>query len=281
MCVDRAFWRGVVASEYALPEGHAPDDLTRELVGMLGSPDAELRDTFAYPILEHWLHAGVYPDDGVRALMAELAANLTRGLGERDTDSVFLRAFSALMLAEIIHYDNARQFLDADELRHLLELALAYLDAERDQRGWMGGKGWAHAVAHAADILFVLAQSRHLATDDLARILDGIGSKLLAGGAFYVCGEDERLARAADAAIRRGFVPREQLAAWLDRLTGPLTDVDWMDAAAVDQTLDVHHNMRAFVRSVYFALLGTEGGDPPAAPEVVALARDAARRLHW
>ena len=90
--MDRAFWRGVVASDYALPEGHAPDDLTRELVEMLGSPDAELRDAFAYPILEHWLHAGIYSEDGVRALMAELAANLTRGLGERDTDSVFLRA---------------------------------------------------------------------------------------------------------------------------------------------------------------------------------------------
>lgn len=278
--MDRAFWQGVVTGDYAVPAGHAPDDLTRELLGMLGSPDPELRDAFAYSILEHWLHADLYPPDGVRALMAELAANLTRGLGERDTDSVFLRAFSTLMLAEIIHYDNARQFLDADELRHLLELALAYLDAERDQRGWVHSKGWAHAVAHGADLLFVLAQSRHLDAGDLRRILDGIAAKLLAGGAFYVCGEDDRLARAADAAIRRDLTVRDWLAAWLDGMTAPLRDFDWTDAAAVERTLDISHNVTAFVRSLFFALgTATTDGQTQDTTDVARLVWEAAGPL--
>src|SRR5262249_22182256 len=132
-----------------------------------------------------------------------LAANLMHGLGERETDSIFLRTFSVLLLAEIVHYDNARQFLDQAEVRQLLELALVYLEAERDLRGWVPEKGWAHSVAHTADLLYVLARSRHLDSPDLRRLLDGIGGKLASGGSFYICGEDERLVRAIVAVVER------------------------------------------------------------------------------
>src|SRR5262249_42883138 len=153
---------------------------------------------------------------------AELAANLMQGLGERETNSIFLRAFSVLVLAEIVHYDNARQFLDQAEVRQLLELALVYLEAERDLRGWVPEKGWAHSVAHTADLLSVLARSRHLDSPDLRRLLDGISSKLASGGSFYVCDEDERLVRAVVAVAQRGLLPVDDLASWVRRLTQPL-----------------------------------------------------------
>src|SRR5258708_5660524 len=119
MAMDAAFWQGVVEHDYAVPEGQPLPDLTQELLGWLGSPDPLLRDRYAYPILEHWLHADVYTPDDVRRMLAELAANLTRGLGQQETDAVFLRAFSVLLLAEIVHYDNAHQMLEQDEVRQL------------------------------------------------------------------------------------------------------------------------------------------------------------------
>ena len=105
------------------------------------------------------------PSDDLRHMIGELAANLMRGLGDRNSDTVFLRAFSVLMLAEIVHYDNAHHVLDDVEVRQMLELGIVYLDAELDQRGWVHGEGWAHSVAHTADLLFVLAQSRSLGRD--------------------------------------------------------------------------------------------------------------------
>jgi hypothetical protein len=263
--MDAAFWQGVVEHDYAVPEGQPLADLTQELLGWLGATDPTLRDRYAYPILEHWLHAEVYTPDDVRRMIAELAANLTRELGQQETDAVFLRAFSVLLLAEIVHYDNAHQVLEQDEVRQLLELGLVYLEAERDLRGWVHAKGWAHSVAHTADLLFVLAESRYLGATELSRILDGIAAKLAAGGAFYVCGEDDRLVRAVLAVIERNLLAPQAMRDWLGRIVQTAAVDDWLDAAQVERRLDIAHNTKAVLRSLFAALALAQERIPQAA----------------
>src|SRR6266540_2851706 len=46
--------------------------------------------------------------------------NLHIGLGERDTDSVFLRSYSTLVLMEVVAYDNAHPFLGQGEAAGLV-----------------------------------------------------------------------------------------------------------------------------------------------------------------
>lgn len=263
--MDRAFWEGVAASGYAVPEGCDAGALAlEELLPALGSTDAELRDALAFSTLERWIRDGALTPEQMRGLLAELATNLTHGLGERDTDTVFLRSFSVLTLAVIVYRDNQAPFLEQAEVRQLLEVALVYLEAERDLRGWVPGKGWAHSVAHTADLLYMLAQSRYLDASDMNRIVDAIGAKLRAGGAFYVCGEDERLARVVLAGAGRGLLTPDGAAEWLARLTRPLAEMDWMDGegAALDRTLAVHHNVKLFARSLFFALERREDRPP-------------------
>jgi hypothetical protein len=278
--MEGAFWQGVVEHAYAVPSERRLEEMTRALLDRLGSPNPVLRDRYAYPILEHWLHADVYSEAAVRGMMAELAANLMHGLGEREADSVFLRTFSVLLLAEIVHYDNARHFLDRDEVRQLLELALVYLEAERDLRGWVPEKGWAHSVAHTADLLFVLAGSRYLDAPDLRRLLDGVAEKVAVGGAFYVCGEDERLVRAVVAVAERGLLAVDDLAAWVQQLGQPLSNPNWMQDATLEPELDVHHNIKLLMQSLYVHLTWEE--EPPAgAAALVPAMRDALHMLAW
>ena len=51
---------------------------------------------------------------------------------------------------------------------------------ERDLRGFVAGKGWAHAVAHGADALGALARSRQSGRLELTVLLDVVADRLLA-----------------------------------------------------------------------------------------------------
>ena len=93
-----------------MPSDRPLDDLTAELTRMLGDPDPAQRDGTAFPTLTTWIERGVY-DDLLAGLGDGMATGLRVGLGERDTDTVFRRSFSALVLGECIARDNVRPLL--------------------------------------------------------------------------------------------------------------------------------------------------------------------------
>src|SRR6476661_3931578 len=100
-----SYWKQVLATGLAVPSDRPLDDLTAELTRMLGSPDPAVRDGLAYPTLATWIDRGVY-DDLLVGLGDGMAAGLRVGVGEIDTDTVFRRSFSVLVLAECIERDN-------------------------------------------------------------------------------------------------------------------------------------------------------------------------------
>jgi len=112
--VDRTFWRVIANDENALPQGEWVAELAPELLSWLGSADAELRDEFAYRILAAWIEREQFQPDQLRDLIRQMLDNLHAGLGERDTDSVFLRSYSTLVLMEVVAFDNAHPFLRHD-----------------------------------------------------------------------------------------------------------------------------------------------------------------------
>ena len=159
--MSTAYWNQVRSAEMAVPTDRPLPDLTAELTTMLGSIDPVERDEIAYPILATWVSEGVY-DDLLAGLGDGMAAGLVRGLGESGTDSVFRRSFSALVLAECIARDNAESLLPPGKILEWGDRVSGWLVRERDVRGFVPGRGWAHAVAHGADALGVLAESPHL-----------------------------------------------------------------------------------------------------------------------
>ena len=156
-----SYWSQVHAEGLAVPSDRPLDDLTAELTRMLGSPDPAQRDGTAYPTLTTWVDRGVY-DDLLAGLGDGMAAGLRVGVGETDTDTVFRRSFSALVLAECIERDNGRPLLPGGKILEWGDRIATWVLRERDLRGFVPGKGWAHAVAHGADALGTLAQSPHV-----------------------------------------------------------------------------------------------------------------------
>jgi hypothetical protein len=286
--MDKTYWQAIVASDYAMPVNRSVAELTPELLVLLGSTDPELRDTYAYPILATWMSKGHYNLQETRTMALRLLSNLSVGLGEQGTDSVFLRAFSALMLAEIIHQDNKRSFFNESDVRHILAQTLAYYPAERDLRGYLPGPGWAHAVAHGADLLWVLSASRYLGAADLERILDALASKIAPPVAHvYLFNEEQRMARAVLGVLQRDLLSPDYFQGWLDLLThheGRAVSIEtFLDGAppliADEVNVSLLHNTRQFLAALYLHLT-TDDTPPAAAPTLAPLVLEALKPLN-
>jgi Protein of unknown function (DUF2785) len=252
--MDKQFWLDIRETNFALPPEQSVEPLTEELFSYLEHTDPDLRDLIAYETFSNWLEQGLYSSSELRAYILRLILNLQNGLGERDTDTVFARTFSALFLAEIVHYDNKHPFLDKDEVLNILAKGLNYLEEEMDPRGYVPEKGWAHALAHTADLLYVLASNRFLARENLEQILKQIAVKLTAPTDWvYIHGEDDRLVRAVIAVYQRHLVSQD----WLAIIT-PDGNNGWKDSFMDLSLQNAFFNSKTFLRSLYLRILQTE-----------------------
>jgi hypothetical protein len=252
--VEKAFWQAIVESDYSVPPDYSVADLTPELLQLLGSADIEERDPFGYMILAHWMIRDRYysPND-LRGMASQLAQNLAVGLGEMDTDSVFLRSYSMLILSLILHRDNQQPFFTETEINNLHRWSLEYFSTEQDLRGYIPGKGWAHSVAHTADVFKFLARSRHLNAAGLESILTAIANKmLLPVTILYVHGEDERLVSAIVEILKRELLDWKAWDGWLERFVA--WQESWEEGELIPTIHAPWYNSKNLLRSLYFRL---------------------------
>jgi hypothetical protein len=250
----KEFWKAL-AAECAVPAGESAFGLVREAVSLLGSPDSEWRDDVGYAVVASCVYRKKrLQPEGRRTLVAELSANLRRGIGETGNDSVLLRSFSALDLSILAALEVQDPVLDEPGYRRLLDDALGYLRDERDLRGLEPRVGWIHATAHTADLLKFLARDARLAPADHARLLDAVWSKLTTPGTpVFTHAEDERLAAALVSVARRADFDPTSLDPWLERFVALEKQV-WAKAPPEPVTLDVSQNGRTLLRSFYVLL---------------------------
>ncbi len=245
--MSTAYWQQVRSAEMQVPTDRPLADLTAELTTMLGSTDPVERDEFAYPILATWISEGVY-DDLLAGLGDGMAAGLTQGLGESDTDSVFRRSFSALVLAECVARDNAESLVPPAKVMEWGDRITGWLVRERDVRGFVPGKGWAHALAHGADAVGMLAESPHFGLNELTVLLDVVADRILLPTPRPLgSGEPDRLALATMTILRRRLVPLRIIEPWLARLTAAATAVGAPDTDPYLTTA----NPEAFLRALH------------------------------
>jgi hypothetical protein len=252
-----AYWGKVLEDDHSVPTDRPLADLTAELTQMLGDPDPYVRDDIAYPTLCAWIKRGEY-DDLLPGLGDGMAAGLRTGLGQSGTDSVFRRSFSALILAECIARDTDRPLVPGGKVLEWGDRIATWILEEQDLRGFVPGKGWAHAVAHGADALATLGRSPHVGKAELNVLLDVIAERLaLPVTQLFVHGEPDRLASATMALLRRDRMPVETLESWVSRLG----QIARRRSSNGDPYL-VSGNTEAFLRALYLQL--ALGPNPPA-----------------
>jgi len=224
--------------------------LAVQMMHSLGSIDPELRDILICSTLSEW--AKLYFDAQQLGILLNTVLDdehLFHGLGEQETDSVFMRSFSSLAVAAFVAQHRVHPFLTAQAVEETHRKMLSCLSRERDLRGHVAGKGWAHAVAHAADALDELALCPELGEESLLDMLRVIRETVVGASVVFVDEEDERLVTAILSAIQRQVLAKADVTQWISGFVSfelPPTYQEWLRKKT---------NIKHFMRSLYFRSL--------------------------
>ncbi|MFC2106138.1 DUF2785 domain-containing protein [Candidatus Bipolaricaulota bacterium] len=259
----------IADSDYKVPEGIDPEALIPELIELLGSTDQMTRER-SFEILDVWGEAGRFSDEALRSLGQQMADNLACGLGDVESDSVFLRAYSALVLCTPVCVDQLfaaglvdgrAPFLSPEQVRNWCDRAVESLRGENDLRGFIAGKGWADAVSHMGDTLCQLARSPHTRVSELEQILEAIADRLTRPtDTVFVMDEGSRLMKAVYHVLLRGELPLDTLKEWIKgfSLTSDGKTWGWKGIYSLEfcdyRAVNARLNVCEALRSLYFLL---------------------------
>jgi hypothetical protein len=237
--------QAIAANDYRVPDHIDYWQVTQDMLVHIGSIDPELRDNLILTTLSKWARAHLYTPDQYRAILRLTldSQHAFLGLGEREGDAVFTRSFSILAGGIAIYMHRQQPFLTPDEVHNALDKVLEYFARENDLRGYVEGKGWAHTVAHTADLLDEFALCAEIDRSGLLRILDAIHVKAATTETVYIAEEDERLAYATLSLFSRELLNEREVEAWIKNFA-PIDRVgEWHNR---------HLNTKNFLRSLYF-----------------------------
>jgi len=269
------FWEQVVADGLKVPQERSLVEMTEDLTRMLGDPDPEVRDGIAFPTMATWIDEGVY-DDLLVGLGDGMCHGLDIGLGDPESDTVFRRSFSALILTECIDRTTRAALGGPNVVLRWGDRIMSWYSRERDLRGFVPGKGWAHAVAHGADALGALARSPVLGRLELTVILDVIADRLLTPtDTFFVCGEGDRLAYATMHLLRRDILGIDVLEPWVARLAAGAVG----RGSIQRNPYLVAGNVQSYLRSLHLqlALATVSSGHPAVRSDLLLVLTDKLR----
>ncbi|WP_410768945.1 DUF2785 domain-containing protein [Fontibacillus sp. BL9] len=244
--------------DYKIPEGISLAALVSEMMSQIGSPDSELRDSLIYMTLYYWtIRNEISPEIMKELLYTSLDENhLFLGLGENESDTVFTRAFSVLVVPLALTSNARFNFLSEEDIQYTFDRVTTYFNQEKDLRGYVEDNGWAHAVAHGADALESIVNSSYIRADGLLRVLELILAKSHVSNTYYIYLEDERMTNVVVSIINRNVLSNEQLIHWIRQVgTCPKTEI-------ISEDCNRRGNARNMLRSVYFKLMGQQKDNP-------------------
>lgn len=246
--VNKVFLRAIAKDNYEIPAEIEAFSFAQALLENLASPDTELRDELSYIILASGIiDQGKLSQEQLETLLTTALndEHLFYRIGETGTDSVFMRSFSNLIIASILFNDARTPQFARSNLQLTKDKLLHYAQQEKDWRGYVEGKGWAHAMAHLAEALDECAQHPSMVAKDRQEILIAVSEIAPLPEPLY-SEEDMRLAT----------IPYHMLLG--HQISDDFID-QWIDMCSVEREPDVISwtritNAKNMLRSLYFLL---------------------------
>jgi len=250
-------------NDYNISNNVEVDGLITDMLKFIGHTDAELRDELIYLTFSTLINNKTLSTAQIKHILTICLdeQHLFFGIGEKDMDSVFTRAFSSLPISVALWFNqNETPFLAAKEILDIKNIVMRYISQEKDCRGYVDGKGWAHAIAHIADVLGHLAESSKtvddgefsVGRDSLLEILNAVKIMICNKDCVYTAEEDERLAVPVMDVIYREILTTDEFIGWVDSFN--MTDTEWKRSSFPDSYRQ-YVNCKNFMRSLYFKLL--------------------------
>lgn len=226
----------------------------------IGSLDAELRDDLIYSTFVDWIYRQrLIPPENLHLILSCILdeQHMFYHIGVKEKDGVFTRSFSVLLLPLLLAVHRDQPYLSAKEIDEIKTALFHFLSLEKDRRGFVEGKGWAHAVAHTADALDELAVCSEMKKRDLLEILQNIRSTVCDSRFAYVFGENERLSTAVLSILRRKLLSEEEINNWAQSFANFV-----INETGVPDKIVIRSNVQNFLQALYFRLLWANQIDP-------------------
>lgn len=175
---------------------HVSTDILDEMIAKIGTTDPVVRDKLIYRAFCILIFQDRLDKKQLEYILNSLLnkRSLFFDIELSTTDAVFTRSFTSLIYAAILEYDTTKQVLDEDVIRQIINASHDYMMNEQDLRGYVTDKGWAHSVAHGADLLESLIKHPLAIEADARKVLQHI-ARFLTIAEGYQDDEEERLAR--------------------------------------------------------------------------------------
>ncbi|MFD2445495.1 DUF2785 domain-containing protein [Bacillus sp. CGMCC 1.16607] len=232
------------------------DSLIDRMLDNIGSVDSELRDTLIFNTFGKLILEDYLTEKQMEHILKVCLCRLFMNIGQKGNDSVFTRSFSALVIGLVLEKDSEKRFLSGDILKQATEGSIEYLKLEKDIRGYVEGKGWAHSIAHGADLL--TSAIRHpnfnfTLSSECLEIIKICLFKESISGLPYVDDEDERLIFAVEALMEQGLTDSD-IEIWILKISNELKKLLENEGYSLNYFWK-RSNVVNFLRSFYFRLL--------------------------
>lgn len=228
-------------------------DFLDEMIENIGSTDPILRDKLIYTAFWTLISKDHLDKHQLEYILNKLLANqsLVMNIEQPTSDFVFTRSFTSLVYAAVLEYDASKQVINADIVRKVMDTTHDYMTKEKDVRGYVEHKGWAHAAAHGADLLDSLIKHPIATEEDARKVLQHI-ARFMTIARGYQDNEEERLSYAF-VTLTKHHLQESEITNWLLELHQLLVDKQ-ANANGALQPYYAQLAFKNFLKSTYFLL---------------------------
>lgn len=237
--------------DFPLPSEDELPILVDAMLAHIGALDPDLRDGLIYPTFRFWFRKKAFSPELMRELVHTAISDqfIFYKIGEQNTNSVFRRTFSMLLLPLLLIAHRGQPYLSHEEVHLVKDKLIEYLKTEKDRRGFVEGIGWAHSIAHAADAVDDVALCTELSASDLRVILDVLHDVICVQDSCYTHMEEDRISTPIIAVISRNLLSDEEINEWISNLSEAVFQID-----SVPEKYTIRANAKNFLQTLYFRL---------------------------
>jgi len=231
-------------------------ELIDEALGNLSNVLSGPREMALDIICDYIEDADADPQWLVETLLPMLKEKCRLNIKGEQSDDVFTRTFAIEVLACLVGRDHDSNLLSVAQRKELVAFTQRYLEDETDFRGYVSVEhGWAHSIAHAADLTNALIKNTYIDTSELLSLFDSWQELLKSAKLpFLMFDEDQRIAMALKSAVDNGRMNALKLAVFFDELLDDEED-DWFHLAFRSATaLNRFKNSQNLIRSLFLQI---------------------------
>lgn len=226
--------------------------LAKDLLTSIGDHDSFIRDGLVYPTLANLLYYDNLPKEEIIEITRILISDkgMKFDMPNYYDFSVLTRSFSILTLVIIVYRQRNDKILPDELFNELYSEFLDYFQNETDFRGYVDEVGWAHSVAHSADLFKQFFKCNELGEKEFKIMFEHIKNRFMINTYVFISDEDERMVTAIVEGIYRNVLSKEFLIEWINSFKS------FEKLAKFPEDYNVDINIRNLLRSLYFRLRG-------------------------